>query len=144
MSLEVSRSYLYNVKNRILSLVLLALTISVWSCSSEKKSIDSQVVFEAVALDIDTAFIQGDTLFTRVSYSGGCGDHTFAIEPNGPMLKSLPPKQPMRIVHRSDGDPCRAMIIEELKYDISEYRGTPRGTTFILLENWKPTLSYSY
>lgn len=128
------------MKNPWIYIAFIAITLSVWSC----KTVEKQAVFTEASFNIDTAYTQGDTLFARVSYSGGCGDHTFSIEPNGPMHKSLPPKQPMRIVHRSDGDPCRAMIIEELKYDISEFRGTPRGTTFILLENWKPTLSYSY
>ena len=140
MNYAVSKVYLYCVKNPWIYIAFIAITLSVWSCKTAEK----QAVLTEASFNIDTAYTQGDTLFALVSYSGGCGDHTFAIEPNGPMLKSLPPKQPMRIVHRSDGDPCRAMIIEELKYDISKFRGTPRGTTFILLENWKPTLSYSY
>ena len=92
----------------------------------------------------DTVYIQGDTLYASVIYSGGCGKHNFSLESNGPLLKSLPPKQPLMIVHRSDDDPCRALIIENIKFDISSYRGTPSGTTVLLLENWNQHLSYSY
>ena len=79
-----------------------------------------------------------------VHYSGGCGEHTLGLEANGPMLKSLPPKQPLRVVHRSSGDPCRAMIVDTLVTPLTSFRGTPRGTTVLLLEGWEETLYYAY
>ena len=99
---------------------------------------------EYVQNKFDTVYVQGDSLFASVIYSGGCSTHSFTLELNGPLLKSLPPKQPLMIVHRSDEDPCRALIIENLKFDISSFRGTPSGTTVLLLENWNQHLSYSY
>jgi hypothetical protein len=88
--------------------------------------------------------IEGDTLIAQVQYSGGCGNHEFEIEKVGFLMKSLPPKQPIKITHRSDGDPCRALIREELKFNVSDFRGTPDGTTVLLLENWTQHIIYSY
>ncbi len=88
--------------------------------------------------------IEGDTLIAQVQYSGGCGNHEFEIEKVGFLMKSLPPKQPIKITHRSDDDPCRALIREELKFNVSDFRGTPDGTTVLLLENWTQHIIYSY
>ena len=87
---------------------------------------------------------KGDTLIAKVQYSGGCGNHQFEIEKSGFLMKSLPPKQPIKITHRSDEDSCRALILKELKLYIGDFRGTPNGTTVLLLENWNQHLIYSY
>ena len=88
--------------------------------------------------------LEGDTLIAHVQYSGGCGNHEFEIEKMGFLMKSLPPKQPIKITHRSDNDPCRARIRKELKFNIVDFRGTPTGTTVLLLENWTQRIVYSY
>lgn len=88
--------------------------------------------------------LKGDTLIAKVQYSGGCGNHQFEIEKSGFLMKSLPPKQPIKITHRSDEDSCRALILKELKLYIGDFRGTPNGTTVLLLENWNQHLIYSY
>ena len=38
--------------------------------------------------------VDGDTLRVVAAYGGGCGAHQFALEPSGPMLKSLPRSNP--------------------------------------------------
>jgi hypothetical protein len=88
--------------------------------------------------------IEGDTLIATVQYSGGCGIHKFEIEKVGFLMKSLPPKQPIKINHLSGPDPCRALIREELKFNVSDFRGTPDGTTVLILENWTQHIIYSY
>ncbi|MDA0732364.1 MAG: hypothetical protein O2852_02675 [Bacteroidetes bacterium] len=88
--------------------------------------------------------IMGDTLIANVQYGGGCGHHKFEIKQNGFLMKSLPPKQPIQIIHLSTVDPCRALINVDLKFDISRFRGTPHGTTVLLLKNWTSDIIYSY
>ena len=88
--------------------------------------------------------IMGDTLIANVQYGGGCGHHKFEMKQNGFLMKSLPPKQPVQIIHLSTVDPCRALINVDLKFDISRFRGTPHGTTVLLLENWTTDIIYSY
>ena len=132
---------------KIASVLTLLCILLVWGCkpSEETSTVSKEIVsMELATFNIDTSYVVGDTLHASVSYSGGCGNHEISLESNGVLLKSLPPKQPLRIEHRSDGDPCRSMIIENLKFDISDYRGTPHGTTILMLENWNTNLSYSY
>ncbi|MBM71581.1 MAG: hypothetical protein CL847_02200 [Crocinitomicaceae bacterium] len=132
---------------KIASVITLLFILLVWGCrsSEENSTVSKEIVsMELAPFNIDTCYVVGDTLHASVSYSGGCGNHKFLLESNGVLLKSLPPKQPLRLEHRSDVDPCRSMIIENLKFDISDYRGTPHGTTILMLENWNTTLSYSY
>ena len=54
---------------------------------------------------IDTAFIKNDSLNITIEYTGGCKEHTFDLESNGVLLKSLPPKQQIHLIHRSEIDP---------------------------------------
>jgi hypothetical protein len=125
------------------------------SCKTEPvMSLEAEEVNETVVQETTTftqtpftfvdVVLKGDTLIAKVQYSGGCGNHQFEIEKNGFLMKSLPPKQPIKITHLSDKDPCRALIIEELKLYIGDFRGTPSGTTVLLLENWNQQLIYSY
>ena len=126
---------------------IISSALFLWGCKSSQDPIatnNDAIEFSEAQFEIDTAFVSGDTLFATVTYSGGCGTHEFSLKSNGFLLKSLPPKQPLRIEHRSYDDPCRSMIIETLKFDVSYYRGTPQGTTVLILQNWNPNLSYSY
>lgn len=100
--------------------------------------------WEEAPVQLLDARIDGDTLRVVAAYGGGCGFHQFALEPSGPMLKSLPPKQPLRVVHRSTGDPCRAWIHDSLALDLTPFRGTPRGVTLLLLESVEGPLTYRY
>ena len=88
--------------------------------------------------------VVGDSLTAVVQYGGGCGSHAFFLDARGPMLKSLPPKQPLRLVHRSSGDPCRALVLDTVRHDLTPFRGTPHGTTILTLESWDPDLPYTY
>ena len=133
------------MKTPCILIAVLALTI--WSCKTIEENPAIAREFKELSenqFNYDTVFVSGDTLVAIVTYSGGCGFHEFKLESNGPLLKSLPPKQPLRIVHRSDGDPCRAHVKETYKFGIKDYRGTTNGATVLMLENWKPHLSYSY
>ena len=132
---------------KISCILTAVLALTIWSCKTIEENPPSAKESKELTetqFNYDTVFVSGDTLVAVVTYSGGCGSHEFKLESNGPMLKSMPPKQPLRIVHRSDGDPCRAHLKETYKYGIEDYRGTPNGTTVLMLENWNPNLSYSY
>lgn len=127
---------------------LLMLWAVTTGCSSAERTLSSPPSSDAAWFDapvtVTSVTIQGDDLVAVVHYSGGCGEHTLGLKANGPMLKSLPPKQPLRVVHRSSGDPCRAMIVDTLVAPLTSFRGTPRGTTVLLLEGWEETLYYAY
>ena len=100
--------------------------------------------WEEAPFTLISAHIQGDSLIAVVSYSGGCSEHKLSLASRGPMLKSLPPKQLLRVLHQSPGDPCRSIIQDTLISPLTSFRGTPRGTTVLVLEGWSENLFYSY
>ena len=88
------------------------------------------------------AAVEGDSLVVRVAYSGGCAEHQFELQVNGPQLRSLPPKQPLALFHQANGDPCRAHIEETRSFGLHPYRMSPNGITVLLFND--TTLMYRY
>ena len=80
---------------------------------------DKNDAFEVKAVSLD-----GDILTVLVEYSGGCEDHEFNLKFNGAIMKSLPPQANLFLEHKANGDSCRALIRQELKFNISSvYQG---------------------
>jgi hypothetical protein len=76
-----------------------------------------------------------------VQYGGGCAEHTFELVA-GPMLKSLPPKQLLDVSHDAHGDNCRALLQTKIQFDLTPYRGSPRGITVIKIGDYELTYEY--
>lgn len=104
---------------------------------------DPSAVENLAPFQILNAWVDGDSLRSVVQHSGGCDAHTFSLRTTSPMLKSLPPKQPVAWEHRSN-DPCRAMVVDTISASVTHLRGTPRGVTILLLDQWEPELPYTY
>ena len=115
-------------------------------CSSTQPTgeVGAEVAWAEAPFEVLAAEVQGDTLVTVVRYGGGCGEHRFELEADGPLMKSLPPKQPLRWVHRSPGDPCRALISDTVRAELTPFRGTPHGTTVLQLDGHDGNLIYTY
>jgi hypothetical protein len=122
----------------------IALTLLVGCSPKLGETLTASETWPEAAFEIESAAVEGDELVVRVQFGGGCAEHALTVESAGPLLKSLPPKQPLRVVHRTPGDPCRALIQEELRIDLKPWRGVPRGVTVILLENWNEPLTYDH
>ena len=113
-------------------------------CSAIQTVPDDPAAVENLApFQILNAWVDGDSLRSVVQHSGGCDAHTFSLRTTSPMLKSLPPKQPVAWEHRSN-DPCRAMVVDTISTSVAHLRGTPRGVTILLLDQWEPELPYTY
>ncbi|UII32149.1 hypothetical protein LVD17_28090 [Fulvivirga ulvae] len=83
-------------------------------------------------------------LIIDINYSGGCFPHSFALEWDGSILKSIPPYYRLNLVDLSDYDPCKALVPAQLRFDIetTDIRiqkpsgiivGTPRGTRQVII-----------
>ena len=75
-----------------------------------------------VPATIDTAFITGDILTLKVSYSGGCTEHDFELVTFKAYKKSMPPQLDVVLVHNPNGESCRSMVEETLQFDIKDAR----------------------
>ena len=67
---------------------------------------------------IVNAFIDGDILNIDVTYSGGCKTHNFELIGSNMVAKSLPPQRNVLLVHHANGDDCRELMGERLKFNI--------------------------
>ena len=92
--------------------------------------------------DLLEASIDGDSLRVTVRYGGGCAPHDFSLHSNGPALRSMPPQQLLRIEHRANADPCRALIQENHSFDLSSFRASPHGVMLLRLDEWELTYTY--
>ncbi len=70
------------------------------------------------AYTIVNAFIDGKILNIDVTYNGGCKEHNFELIGSIMVTKSLPPERNVLLVHHANGDDCRELIGERLKFDI--------------------------
>ena len=97
---------------------------------------DTTDPFEITSVNLD-----GDILSISVSYSGGCQEHQFDLIFNGSYKKSLPPQIDLYLTHNSNNDNCRAMIAEELKFNIADVKGGNKKV-IISLNNYKDKIEY--
>ena len=110
---------------------------------SQMASENPAAVVNLAPFQVLDAWVDGDSLKSVVQHSGGCDVHMFSLHTTSPLLKSLPPKQPVAWEHRSN-DPCRAMVVDTISTSVAHLRGTPRGVTILLLDQWEPELFYTY
>lgn len=71
---------------------------------------------------IESASVAGDALTVQVSYGGGCREHHFALYAPAVFLESLPVQTPLTLAHDAQGDPCRALVGKELRFDLTPLR----------------------
>jgi len=70
--------------------------------------------------------LSGDLLTITVEYSGGCDDHVFSLHAGACVLESWPPQSDIYLVHDDPGDPCDAIVTEELVFDLVPLKKTYR------------------
>lgn len=152
-------------------LIIIFIAISLVGCKSKKNTVadknttgkNETVVSESItkvildpnfdnsrenaSFDILEASISGDILTLTVSYGGGCQEHQFNAYFNGIYMKSLPPKATIYIEHINNGDNCRKIVEETLRFDLSavKYPGHSSEYTVMLgMNNYKDFLEYKY
>ncbi|HEV2149926.1 MAG TPA: hypothetical protein VGR37_21185 [Longimicrobiaceae bacterium] len=86
---------------------------------------------------ITSAAMQGDVLVLEVTFGGGCGQHDFALYASNVWLESDPVQVNVALAHDGHGDPCRALLSRELRFDLSPLaaayrRSYGRGGTVVL------------
>ena len=75
---------------------------------------------QTTGVQIIKSRVEGNTLYLKVGYSGGCTKHDFKVIGNPMISKSLPPIRSVELVHLNNGDTCREYIEQQLIIDVSE------------------------
>ncbi len=73
--------------------------------------------FDPIA--IVAAAVDGDSIDMRVRYGGGCETHDIRLLAGREIMESYPPQADIRLSHDAHGDMCRALIYEDLRYDLT-------------------------
>src|SRR5688572_9424490 len=101
------------------------------------------------AYTIDSAAVVGDTLRLTVTYGGGCAEHRFALVASRAFRESAPVQVSAVLTHDAQGDSCRALKGETLRYDLTPLRDayrsayrTPHGAIVMHLWHQDRTLRY--
>lgn len=81
--------------------------------------------YDSLARDpvyIHEAFVDGDCLQIKLSYSGGCQEHTIDLARMHPWTASSSTVSTFEIRHNANGDMCEAFFTRELRYDLTPLR----------------------
>jgi hypothetical protein len=68
---------------------------------------------------IHEAFVDGDCLQIKLSYSGGCQEHTIDLARMHPWVTGSSNIPTFEIRHNANGDMCEALFTKELRYDLT-------------------------
>ena len=88
------------------------------------------------SFEIMFAELSGDTLMTRVSYSGGCSEHSFTlVAPEDRLVSDS--KTELRIIHRSNDDYCDSTLVRDLKFNLTKI---PLNSSKVTLKGYRGEL----
>lgn len=65
------------------------------------------------------AFVDGDCLYIKLSYSGGCQEHTIDLARMHPWYTGSTNIPTFEIRHNSNGDVCEAYFTKEFRYNLT-------------------------
>ena len=78
--------------------------------------------YDSLARDpvyIHEAFVDGDCLYIKLSYSGGCEEHTIDLARMHPWTASSTNIPTFEIRHNANNDMCEAYFTKELRYNLT-------------------------
>ena len=98
------------------------------------------------AFKILDAKIIGNYLHLNISYSGGCEKHSFKINGDLQLSKSLPPIRSVKLIHYGNNDACKKLIIENLEIDISDlaYKKEDGSEIYLSINGWTEKIHYVF
>ena len=98
------------------------------------------------AFKILDAKIIGNYLHLNISYSGGCEKHSFKINGDLQLSKSLPPIRSVKLIHYGNNDVCKKLIIDNLVIDISDlaYKKEDGSEIYLSINGWTEKIHYVF
>ena len=97
-------------------------------------------------ISIDTVEIRGNIMYIDVSYGGGCEKHEFEVIGSLAIAKSYPPIRSIQLVHRANGDKCRAIKKAKLEVYLDDiaYKQEEGSEIYYSLEGWEGRIYHKY
>ncbi len=89
------------------------------------------------------ATIDGDCLFLRIRFGGGCDVLDAKLLDSGDIAESLPVQRTLRL-SLTDNDFCKALVTENLTFNLSDIRTPTENKILLNLDRWSEQLEYSY
>lgn len=136
---------------------ILAVSAFLFSCNNTKEVLEIEPIDvkkaqlgdlsqESDPITINSAVLEGNMLTLEVEYSGGCVDHSCDLVGSEGVMKSLPAKRAIKLIHHGNGDTCREMVSETLKFDIKALalKETTGSEIILLLDGTKESISYIF
>lgn len=95
---------------------------------------------------VEGARMEGNLLMVDVKYSGGCKKHEFWATGSEAIAKSLPPIRSIVIKHNANEDHCRALIMQTLMIDATDfaYQKEAGSEIFLVVNGIQKKVSYKY
>ncbi len=102
------------------------------------------VTLDSDPLTINSVSIDGNIMTIDIEYSGGCEEHWVDLIGSFSVMKSLPAKRSIKLMHTANNDNCRKIVNETLMFDISAFamRATSGSEIILLLDGYKGQISY--
>lgn len=101
-------------------------------------------------ITVTDAAIAGDTLLVSVSHGGGCVAHGYGTCWDGLFAESNPVQATLQMSHDANEDPCDAIVMQELSFDLTPMRDAwidayqqPSGTIIVHVAEWG-SLDYTF
>jgi hypothetical protein len=126
-----------------------------WACTEEECQEEPPVAIcgpEAPTdpIVVTDASISGDTLTVAVEHGGGCVAHGYGSCWDGSFAESDPVQAWLQLSHEDNGDPCEAIVMQELAFDLAPMRDAwidgyqqPSGTIILHVADWG-SLDYTF
>ena len=77
------------------------------------------------------ARLDGERLHLRVQYGGGARQHDFELLCLDALAKSMPPKATLYLSHNANGDLAKALITQDLVFDLAPMRELVSGPVLL-------------
>ncbi len=71
---------------------------------------------------IKSAILSSDVLTIVAQYGGGCKQHDFKLYGSKRFLESFPPQADIVLSHSANGDACKALITDSLRFSLTRLR----------------------
>ena len=89
---------------------------------------------------INASSLRKDTLFLDVQYGGGCNIHEFHAYIKEDNKESVT----LDIIHKNNGDACRALITEQIWLDLSTLQKRKTSPIQIVIHGTDKVFEYKY